>query len=179
MKQTAIIGIVLLILGGFLARTLFPKTVERVLPPRIVTQYDTVERIDTRYLDRVIRETKWDTVYLERVVTAKPETVLVATMRPISGLRYLLVGEKAGDSTTALGFTAQADPSDSTRILVNLWQTRWWTPGPLLSFSLDTLPPRVHFGEFPVPKKNCGFLCKTGLVLAGTGVGSGVCMLAK
>lgn len=179
MKQTVIIGLVLLVLGGFIARVLFPKTIERVAAPRIVTQYDTVERLDTTWLKKEVETIRWDTIYTERVVTAKPETVYVAELRPVSGVRFLSVGKKAGDSTTAVGFTVRPDTSDSTKVLVSMWQTRWWTPGPLLSLSIDTLPPRVEFGEFPVPKKDCGFFCKTGLVLAGVGVGGGVCMLAK
>lgn len=179
MKQTLIVGLVLLVLGGVLTRTLFPKTVTKATPPRIVTQWDTVEKLETKWVTKEIERIKWDTVYLERVVTARPETVVVATMRPISGLRYLIVGEKVGDSTTALGFTAKANPQDSSSILVEMWQTRWWTAGPLRSVSLDTMPPRIAFYPAPEEEKNCGWWCKTKLVLGSAGVGYGVCTLAQ
>lgn len=179
MKQTAIIGLVLLVLGGVLARALFPKTVREVVPPRIVTQWDTVQKLDTAWITREVQKTKWDTVYLERVISAKPETVVVSRMTPVSGMRYLIVGEKVGDSTTALGFTVKANPADSTTILLDLWQTRWWTAGPLRSISVDTFPPRIAFYDPPKESSKCGFFCKAKLALVGGGIGYGVCTLSQ
>jgi hypothetical protein len=179
MKMTVIVGLVLLVLGGVLTRSLFPKTIRQVVPPRIVTQYDTVEKLDTAWITREVQKTKWDTVYLERVITARPETVVVSRMTSVTGLRYLIVGEKVGDSTTALGFTVKANPQDSTTILLDLWQTRWWTAGPLRSIATDTFPPRISFYPAPEVSKNCGWWCKTKLVLASGGVGYGVCTLAQ
>jgi hypothetical protein len=138
-----------------------------------------VVKIETKWVTKEIEKTKWDTVYLERVVTARPETVVVSRMTPVTGLRYLIVGEKVGDSTTALGFTVKANPQDSSTILLDLWQTRWWTAGPLRSVSTDTFPPRISFYPAPEVSKDCGWWCKTKLVVSAAGVGYGVCTLAQ
>jgi hypothetical protein len=167
------IPLLVAVLGaGFIGRSLFPKTVEVVTPPRIVTHYDTVQTIDTAWVTRLVRETKWDTVFLERVVTAAPETLRVCP--ELRGLTTLTVGQRPGDSTVAQGFALTVR---DTLVLLERWQTQWWTPGPLRAFSLDVFPPRVAFWEPPKAVKGCGFFCQLSHYGVGGAVGWAGCEL--
>lgn len=148
--------LVLAVAFALIVRSLWPRTIEIVTPPRIITQWDTVLRLDTVAILRTIRETRWDTIYLERVLTSAPETLRVLPPRTL-GLTFLSVPDRAGDSTVARGFELVPLDSGLTR---RQWTAQWWTPGPLRVLALDTFPPRVSFGTFPQPGKDCGFLCK-------------------
>ena len=45
--------------------------------PQIQTVYETVTHIDTAWKVKVVKETKWDTLLVEKVIIAQPETVVV------------------------------------------------------------------------------------------------------
>ena len=159
---------VLVLVLIFAVRELFPKRIERLTPPRIITVYDTVRALDTAWVRRVVKQT--DTLYLERVTLTLPETVYVIPR--LNGLTALAVG-KPGDSTLARGFTLM--PSDSGSGLLIGWQAQWWTPGPLRGFSLDTFPPRLSF--YDPPGKSCGLFCKVKHYAIGAAGGWAVCKL--
>ena len=63
---------VLAIAFALILRSLWPRTVEVVSPPRITTRFDTVRTLDTVHITRTLRATVFDTVFLERVITAAP-----------------------------------------------------------------------------------------------------------
>ena len=173
MKYAPWLALLVVALGaGYMGRTLFPKTVQIATPPRIVTQYDTVARLDTAWVTRLVRETRWDTVYLERVMTAAPETLRVCP--DVRGLTTLTVGQQPGDSTVARGFALSVR---DTLVLVERWQAQWWTPGPLKAFSLDVFPPRVAFWDPPKVVKGCGFFCTASHYVVGGAVGYAACEL--
>ena len=167
--------LVLAVAFALILRSLWPRTVEIVTAPRIVTRYDTVRTLDTVHITRTLTRTVWDTTILERVVTAAPETLRVLPPRTL-GLTFLSVPDRAGDSTIARGF--QLMPVDSV-IERWQWETQWWTPGPLRILALDTFPPRVSFGTFPQPGKDCGFLCKAGHYLVGAALGAALWEIAR
>lgn len=129
--------------------------------------YDTVERVDTAWKVKLVTKTHWDTIYTERVVIAKPETVYINST--YSGVTQITVPKTIGDSTKILGLTVSK--IDST-FLLRRWQVNYFTPGPLAALSADTFPPRVKFYE---AVKGCNVGCslkKVGIgVLIGFGAG--------
>jgi hypothetical protein len=149
--------------------------VEVMTPPRIVTRWDTVQVLDTVHITRTIRETVFDTTILERVLTSAPETLRVLPPE-IRGLTFISVPDTAGDSTVARGFELAAHDSLFER---RSWEAHWWTPGPLRVLALDTFPPRVSFGVFPQPARECGFLCKVSHYLVGAALGAAVWEIAR
>lgn len=160
--------LVLAVAFALMVRSLWPRTVEVVTPPRIRTVYDTVTVLDTLAITRTIRRTQWDTVYLERVVTTVPETLRVLPPRTL-GLIFLSVPERAGDSTIARGF--ELVPRDSL-IERRAWETQYWTPGPVRVLSLDTFPPRIDFGAFAPAVRPCRLFCKLGHYAVGMALGA-------
>lgn len=152
-----------------LSRQFWPRTVEVVHPPRIRTVYDTVTRLDTAFVTRIVERTKWDTVYLERVTMTPPETLYVTP--DMFGLTLLDVGQSIGDSTVARGF--HIFDVDGFPALQS-WQLQWWTAGPLKSLSLDTFPPRIAFLPPSPVQKRCDFWCQAKLAALAGGVGLAV-----
>lgn len=169
MKVPSWLTVLVLAIGsGLMFRSLFPR-VERIpSPPRIVTVYDTVPRLDTIWRTRWRESVRWDTLPAEVVTVASvPETVYVAP--PLYGLLLLDVPETVGDSTVGEGFAIM--PSDSGYVRLD-WRMQWWTSGPLRAMSLDTFPPRIAFWPAPKPMRSCGFLCSLGHYAVGAAAGA-------
>lgn len=152
-----------------LVRGCWPRTVTVVKPGTIVTVTDTVDRIDTVWATKITRRT--DTLYLQRVIVTKPDTVFVLP-RHLYGLTALSVPRELGAQTRAQGF--ELEPGDSGRITRREWSTAWWTAGPLEALSLDTFPPRLRFGA--PPPKGCGLFCSLKKYAIGGAIGGGLCL---
>lgn len=157
-------GAVVVIGVSIMVRELFPKKV--LQPIRIELQVDTVETVDTLWRTKLKTDTLWQT----RQVVQKPETVY--RVPPLVGLTALAVA-KVGDTTRAGGF--RLVPLD-TGYTLNLWQSAWYTPGPLTGLSIPTEGnPRVSFGP---PVRDCGFGCTLKHYLTGAIVGGGTAGIA-
>lgn len=143
------------------------RTPSTPLPPKIITVYDTVKQVDTLWKIKLVKETKWDTVFTEKVViTAVPETVLVNAIPKLvlNGVTTLQVGKEIGDTTKILGQTITMDTGGVYR---RPWEVNYYTPGPLTALSTDTFPPRVKFGK---PPNDCAFKCRVKIFGTGAGV---------
>jgi hypothetical protein len=151
-------------LGAVLGATTFKRTVVKQLPPRIVTQHDTVRQIDTLWKVQWRDKVKHDTVnVVEKVTVTVPETVQVVPK--LTGLTSLIVGTSIKDSTLMEGFTIQ--PAESSKVAVRRWVGQYYTSGPLSALFVDSVPPQVHFGTFPEPPR-CS-ITNGGLSYAGKG----------
>lgn len=137
--------------------------------PRIITQRETVtvHEFDTLKVVRWLRANPVspETTYLERVITAKPETL--HTCAGLAGLTELRVG-KLGDSTVATGFQmAEMAPGVTG---VQGWFMQWYTPGALTG--LTVTPTGVVNASWGKPPPICDFLCKAKLVILAAGAGA-------
>lgn len=144
--------------------------------PQIQTVYETVTHIDTAWKVKVVKETKWDTLLVEKVIIAQPETVVVTdTVKVImTGVTTVQVGQKFGDTTKVLGQTITADTGG---VYKRPWEVSYFTTGPLKSLNVeDSLPPKVDFGEFPI-NKTCNLGCKFKIVLVTVGLTIGIIKL--
>ena len=171
MSSKTVAWLILVVIVAIIARSLFPKTVEKQLPPivRIQTQYDTVQTVDTLWKDKL--RVVHDMVNLvERVVVSVPETVRV--LPRTVGVTAVSVPPKFGDSALVTGF--DITPTDSV-YLKRMWTAQYFTTGPLRSLIMDSVPPKVEF--FPPPKvvKGCGFFCSVTKYLEGGVGGFAVC----
>jgi hypothetical protein len=170
----AVAVLVIAVASGLIFRSLFPKRIETVGPPRIVTRHDTTRILDTLWRVRWRETVRWDTLPPEVItITAKPETVYVGAP-PLLGLSVLSVPAKVGDSTVAEGFRVTASDSGYIR---SDWRIQWWTPGPLKALSLDSFPPRVAFWPAVKVEKGCGFLCKVSHYGLGAAMGRASCAI--
>src|SRR6266702_521938 len=87
--------------SGLILRDMFPKTVQT--PVVIHTVYDTVAKLDTVYVTKLKKETRWLTLYLEHLTTTKPETLYAVPS--LNTLAFLHVPQTfTGDSMFAKGF---------------------------------------------------------------------------
>lgn len=163
-KTLATIG--LIVVGAFVLRDIFPKTVEIDHPVVIHTVHDTVKSIDTVTLVKRIAELRPDTVYLERQTVSKPETVTVVPA--LTGLTRLLAGEKPGDTTTAFGFAVE--PLGAEHYAIHDWASSFYSTGPLAALKLDGDTLRAAF--YPPPKPGCQFGCKVKLLGEGSALGA-------
>lgn len=161
--------LVLVVAAALVIRDLFPKKVQVITPPRIVTVFDTVRALDTVWITKLRKQT--DTLYQERVTLSLPETVFVSPR--LWGLTALQVAPKIGDSTVAQGFSIE--PGDSGQTLMMGWRVQWWTPGPLQA--LIVTPGGIRAGWGPPPKPNCGFMCSVKKYALGAAGGYAVCKL--
>ena len=167
--KRALPWVIVAIVAVLVVRELFPKRIEVVTPPRITTIRDTVRRLDTAWVTRLVRQT--DTLYRERVTVTLPETVYVAPR--LMGLTALAVAPKVGDSTLAQGFSVA--PADSGGIVRMGWQVQWWTPGPLRALVVTPEGVRAAWGE--PPPKGCGFWCALKHYSVGAAGGFAACKL--
>jgi hypothetical protein len=166
-------GLVVAVAGALILRTLFPRSIARVVPPRTITVYDTVVRLDTAWVARRIRETRVDTVRLERLTVTAPETVRVCPR--LAGLTFLEVPAQVGESTVALGFQTIAQ---DTGAVVRRWRAQWWTVGPLRALAVDSGPPRISFYPVARARPPCGVGCQLGHYATGAALGAGLAGLA-
>ena len=171
MKALKLMGTIAAVIGvAIVVRAWFPVRV--VQPPRIRLQIDTVATIDTvRLTEEIIRTTRPDTVWLERLTVTPPETVMVVP--PLAGLTALIVAPRVGDSSVAQGF--RVVPADSGYAFTR-WEAQWYTPGPLRSLVIDGGLPRAAFG--PPPPRACGPWCKLGHYVTGGAVVGGATAIA-
>lgn len=164
-----VFGLTLVVLIFFAGRQSKPTQTQTV--PHFTTVYETVTHIDTAWKIKLIKETKWDTVFTEKVVTVmQPETVLVTdTLSTV--LNGIVVVEVGKDTTKVLGQKITADTGNVYR---EPWQVNYFTAGPLVALSSDTFPPRIKFGPKP---KSCNFGCGIKKVGIGFGLGLNVGLL--
>jgi len=160
-------------IGVLVGRRLCSQTVAQVSPPRLVTVWDTVARLDTLWRTRWRASVQWDTVLTERVIVSQPETVYV--MPEAVGMTLVQVPATVGDSTVVEGFALRLVDSTVER---RDWRARYWTAGPLRELSADTLPPRIRFdppsAREPV-RRSCGFFCRAQTLVLGVSLGYGSC----
>lgn len=165
MKAQAVAVVVLVVAAALAGRALFPKTVKVPTPPRIVTQYDTVEVIDTTWVTRVVHDTvKAKPLPAEKVVVTVP--VYVERAPKLVGITALSIAQAIGDSSLAVGFSLA--PQDSGYAL-RRFTSQHYTTGPLRSLVLgaDGLP-RLSFYD-PVPPP-----CTLGDKVEYGGIGGGI-----
>lgn len=171
--------VILAIVGALVLRSFFPRTetetkliVHRTPPVRDTASIDSLQRTITS-LQAKIKRTKPDTLYLERVTSAPPDTVY--RVPELVGLYGLLVGKNVGDTT--LGFGYRVHPLD-TGYTINPWTAVWLTPGPVSSFSFDhDGTPMLGFYDPPKPRKDCNLFCKLGHYAVGGVGGYAICKL--
>lgn len=165
MKRVQWLSLVVALLGfAIMVRTLFPKRVEVIRPPRIITVWDTVRTIDTTWLTRVRHDTVKINV-LERVVVTVPETILVVPQTV--GITAASIGAKPGDSSLVAGFSLTPVDSGYER---RAWTAQFFTLGPVKSISLNGDRPQMNF--YDPPPKGCGFWCTLGHYATGAAVGT-------
>lgn len=158
-------GIVVLIAFALVIRDLFPKRVEVARPPRIVTVWDTVQVVDTAWVQRLRVDTVKVNV-LERVTVTVPETLYVfPTVHAIVGASF---GQKVGDSSLVAGYSLA--PVDSLFLRRN-WVAQFYTLGPARSLVMDGSVPRMTF--YDPPPKGCDFWCSLGKYVTGGTIGAG------
>lgn len=163
LKSAALLALMLITV--FLTKSLWPTREQVIVPPKIVTQWDTIARLDTVWRTKLVEKTKWDTTYLERVTITQPETVTVRHAYML-GISAVYVGKNVGDSMIVDGFFQGPNPHtglDERRE----WRARWWVAGPLEAVSLDTFPPRASFYDAPKVVRHCETKCKALHVVAG------------
>lgn len=158
-------AVVVLVAFGLIVRTLFPKRVEVVRPPRIVTVYDTVKSIDTAWITRLRVDTVKVNV-LERVTVTVPETLWV--FPSISAIVGASFGQRVGDSSLVAGFSIE--PVDSA-LVHRTWVASFYTLGPVKSVVMDGNQPRLNF--YDSPPRGCDFWCTMGHYLTGSAIGAG------
>lgn len=168
--KSAILWVATVVAAILLVRSLWPRTVEVPSAPRIVTQYDTVARLDTAWITRLRHDTIRVNV-TERVVVTVPETIYAAPR--VRGMTALHAGKRVGDSTLVGGFVLEPLDSGYTR---REFLVQFYTLGPVRSVTIDSVP-RITF--YPVPAKPCQFFCKAGHYLTGAAIGFGVASLLK
>lgn len=151
------------VLAGVAIRAIFPIRVVSVTPPKIIAIHDTVKKVDTLWRVRLVSDTKWDTVYLERVTIEKPDTV-EKYVPNLEGISAVFVPKNIGDSAVAQGFLVDSGH-------VKLWKAQWWAPGPLRAISADTFPPRISFYPAIEQAETCGTGCAIRKYLTGGIVG--------
>lgn len=120
--------------------------------PRIVTQYDTVKVIDTKWITKLQHDTVYKENIVEKVIHTPPETILVVPQ--LSGVKDLWIAPKRGDSSLVFGFTVK--PSGKAYTLTQ-WQYQYWTKGPLRSLNLVNGTPAMTFDD---PPPSCDLNCK-------------------
>jgi len=146
-------------------------TVLRPLPPRIVPQRETVTVVQFRTLTQHLTVVQPETTFLERVVTAPPETVRVLTH--LTGIQEVRVGRRYGiDSTVAVGFAAMKRDTD-TVVTIQPWLYQWYTPGPLRALSVSHADITATFDAPPKPPCRVG--CALKKYLIGGGIGYAAC----
>lgn len=153
----------------FALRLLLPPRVVYT-PPEIITRVDTVEVLDTAWVDRIHTDTvnlvrevlieRWDTVLITRTDT-------LWALDPIIGMRAVYVPPGWGDTMRVAGFELRAY-DDTLRL--RRWQSNYFVAGPLEGIVADTIPPAVTFYSMPPP--DCGFTCRAKLLGLGTLIGA-------
>lgn len=166
MKQTIILVLLAVILGGVLARELFPRREQVLKPvPQIVTVHDTVhtpanlktvEVFTTDTVKIVISETLHDVPQM--LVDVDTES-----RRHVWPILNVQIGESRGDTSQVTTFSLISGGIGVSKI---------WTPGPLKAMWVDsTQTPRMSFYEPPIPP---GVSLGTKIKWGGVGAGAAI-----
>ena len=165
-KRFAWLGaLIVLVAFGLMVRTLFPKHIDVVRAPRIVTHWDTVRVLDTAWITRLRIDTVKINV-LERVTVTVPETLYACPQ--LAAITAVSAGARVGDSSIVGGFTLTPLDSGYAR---RAWIAQFYTLGPVRSVVMDGDRPRMNF--YDPPPRGCGFWCALGHYVTGGTIGAG------
>lgn len=172
MNKNTILVIILVVLTSLIARELFPKNRDVVVPgppsrPDTIFVQDTVIATDTLFSTRTVFST--DTVNLvQTVLIADTVRIPVGSILPVRKyVEAVEVGETLGDSTWVTG-TSFASDSSGMRFVP--FAQSIWTAGPFRSLRTEGDSIRIDFGEF-AKDNSCGFFCRAKLVILGAATG--------
>ena len=163
-KALLLVGLILA--AGLAGRLLFPRTVEVASPVVIHAIHDTVEKLDTVRITKLVQSVKVDTAWLERETVAKPETVTVVP--DMRGVTAIFIPKHVGDTSRVLGFEVR--PLGAGHYTMNEWTSAFYTPGPFaaLKVNADRTVSVAWYKPAPPP---CTFWCKASAFGVGAAVG--------
>lgn len=167
--QTVLLAVLAAILGGLVARELWPNTETVIRQGPTVTDTLYVDRLEVDTIIEVREIVTSDTVRIPyTVILSDPQTYDCPNLPRIRGITRVAAGQGFDDTTKVSVVDVWAD---GRQIAVQQSVEKWWTPGSITYLEASD-PLRVDFEPWPDAEDTCGFGCK--LLWYAVGVGSGM-----